>query len=169
MLQGVVYQEEKDFHSDESGWLGYASGKLYYFPLGRGDDTISVVNTDTLQVEGTLELEVDAVGPQTLFADGEGLGQIKAKKEGGFMLRKFTTLCSPLVCVEESALQLSQKCILCMGRAKYNSQGSLHTLYQSNSEQVVRIIASRNFAAVQTASGKVSGRAVHCRAIVVVL
>ena len=25
MLQGLVYKEEKDFHTDEQGWLGYAS------------------------------------------------------------------------------------------------------------------------------------------------
>ena len=88
-----MYKEEKDFHTDEPGWLGYASvsriiegrelqcmcpsfsrvnlhaccpplpthahtqGKLYYFPLGKGEDTITVINPDTLQTEGTLELD----------------------------------------------------------------------------------------------------------------
>ena len=49
------------------------------------------------------------------------------------MVRKFTTLCSPMVCVEEKGLQLSQKSILCMGKAKYSSQKTLHTLCEDRS------------------------------------
>ena len=82
-------------------------GKLYYYPLGQGEDTISVLSPETLQVEGTLELDgrwgsgrgdisvsgyyfnapfwylaaADSLGPQCLFSDGASLGQIKAKKE----------------------------------------------------------------------------------------
>ena len=35
----------------------HTQGKLYYFPLGKGEDTITVINPDTLQTEGSLELE----------------------------------------------------------------------------------------------------------------
>jgi len=62
-----------------------------------------------------------------LFTDGEMLGQIRAKKDGGFVVRKFTTLCSPMPVVEESQLHLSQKSVLVMGKAKYDNQGELHT------------------------------------------
>lgn len=44
------------------------------------------------------------------------------------MLRKFTTLCSPLACVAEKQLQLSQKSLLGMGRTKHDSQDSQHTI-----------------------------------------
>lgn len=84
-----------------------------------------------------------------LFADQEGLGQILGKKEvsvcvclnttssavtsccllqGGFVLRKFTTLCSPLACVSEKQLHLSQRSLLGMGRAKYDPQDTQHTI-----------------------------------------
>ena len=43
-------------------------------------------------------------------------------------MRRFTTLCSPLPVVEEKALQLSQKTVLVMGKAKYDSQETIHTL-----------------------------------------
>ncbi len=43
------------------------------------------------------------------------------------MVRKFNTLCSPILTTEESPLQLSQKSVLVMGRAKYDAQGDLHT------------------------------------------
>ena len=97
------------------------------------------------------------------------------------MLRKFTTLCSPLPCVEEKALQLSQRSVMGVGRAKYITQDSLHsicelhhrekvhnfffttylcvvynTVDQENSEHAMCVIASKSFAAVQTESGKVS-------------
>lgn len=93
------------------------------------------------------------------------------------MLRKFTTLCSPLPCVEEKALQLSQRSVMGVGKAKYIAQDSLHsicefqkvvftiakfyalfdhnTVDQENSEHAVCVIASKSFAAVQTESGKV--------------
>lgn len=92
------------------------------------------------------------------------------------MLRKYTTLCTPLACVAEKQLQLSQRSLLGMGRTKYDTQDSQHTICkgaplaiyhhsssnpfpphidQDNSEQVVRVLASKSFAAVQTASGKV--------------
>jgi alpha-tubulin suppressor-like RCC1 family protein len=76
------------------------------------------------------------------------------KKEGGCVLRKFATLSSPMPVVEEKALQLSQKTVLVMGKAKYDSQESIHTLYQDTKDQVVRVLASRNSVAVQTTSGK---------------
>ena len=44
------------------------------------------------------------------------------------MLRKFTTLCSPLPCVEEKALQLSQRSVMGVGKAKYITQDSLHSI-----------------------------------------
>ena len=49
-------------------------------------------------------------------------------QQKGFVVRKFTTLCSPLPCVEEKPLQLSQKSVLCMGQAKYDSVEAIHTL-----------------------------------------
>ena len=44
------------------------------------------------------------------------------------MLRKFASICSPLAVVEEKVLQLSQKTVLVMGKAKYDSQETIHTL-----------------------------------------
>jgi len=44
------------------------------------------------------------------------------------MIREFTTLASPLICVEEKPLNLAQRNLLCMGKAKYDSQERLHTL-----------------------------------------
>ena len=49
------------------------------------------------------------------------------------MLRKFTSICSPLAVVEEKQLQLSQKMVLVMGKAKYDSQESVHTLCEAQS------------------------------------
>ncbi len=43
-------------------------------------------------------------------------------------MRKFTTLCSPMIATEEIPLELSQKSVLVMGRAKYDTQGGLHTM-----------------------------------------
>ena len=44
------------------------------------------------------------------------------------MLRKFTTLCSPLPCVEEKSVQLSQRSVLGVGKAKYVTQETLHSI-----------------------------------------
>lgn len=99
----------------------------------------------------------DSLGSQSLFITGEKLGQIRATKEvccvcvyvrmwcvyvhvwcvfkmlgvsmqGGFLIREFTTLASPLVAVEEKPLNLAQRNLLCMGKAKYDQQEHLHTL-----------------------------------------
>ena len=48
--------------------------------------------------------------------------------QGGFLIREFTTLASPLVSVEEKPLNLAQRNLLCMGKAKYDQQEHLHTL-----------------------------------------
>ena len=47
-------------------------------------------------------------------------------------MRKFATLSSPMPVVEEKALQLSQKTVLVMGKAKYDSQESIHTLCETH-------------------------------------
>ena len=94
--------------------------------------------------------------------------------QGGFALRRFTTLCSPLACVSEKSLQLSQKSLLGMGRTRYDPQESQHTICmyhntsyqigvvyhcccidQDSTEQIIRVLAAKNFSALQTASGKV--------------
>lgn len=41
--------------------LSDPQGKLFYYALGRGEDSVLVINTDTLEEEASLEL------------DGEGL------------------------------------------------------------------------------------------------
>ena len=78
-------------------------GKLFYYPLGQGEDSVLVINADTLQEETSLDLDgsdtvhsaasptnctyttvclsVDCLGSQCLFSDGECIGQIKVKKE----------------------------------------------------------------------------------------
>ena len=43
-------------------------------------------------------------------------------------MRKLTTICSPIPVVEEKPLQLSQKSVIVLGRAKYDNQSNLHTL-----------------------------------------
>lgn len=48
--------------------------------------------------------------------------------QGGFKIRRFTTICSPMPCVEEVELELSQKSVICSGRTKYNPQDSPYTL-----------------------------------------
>ncbi len=37
--------------------MGYCSEKLYFFSLGAGEETITVINTDTLTIEDQLLLE----------------------------------------------------------------------------------------------------------------
>lgn len=32
-------------------------GKLFYYPLGQGEDSVLVINTDTLKEEASLELD----------------------------------------------------------------------------------------------------------------
>lgn len=95
-----MYRSAPDFHTDVNSWIGCSSDKLYFFPLGKGEDSITVINPDTLEEEGKLELEgawslavgrlwfhlspslvADCLGPMCLYASGEGLGQILAKKE----------------------------------------------------------------------------------------
>ena len=51
------------------------------------------------------------------------------------MLRKLTTLCSPLACVSEKQLELSQRSVLGMGRTKYDSQGTQHTICEHNQKK----------------------------------
>ena len=102
IIQGFVYERAPDFFTNESGWLGYFEEKLFFFPVGKSEETITVLDPKTLKVETTFELEgkralckhiarssmlflssaaADCQGPQCLFCDSEGLGQIMAKKE----------------------------------------------------------------------------------------
>ena len=52
-----MYEKASDFFADERGWLGYSGGRLFFFPLGKGGDTITVLDPNTLAVETTFELE----------------------------------------------------------------------------------------------------------------
>ena len=57
IMQGFVYEKAPDFFANERGWLGYSGGKLFFFPQGKGGDTITVLDPNTLTVETTFELE----------------------------------------------------------------------------------------------------------------
>jgi hypothetical protein len=45
------------FRPGEKAWLGLAEGKLFYYPLGQGEDSVLIINTDTLQEETSLDLD----------------------------------------------------------------------------------------------------------------
>ncbi|KAL5460457.1 hypothetical protein EMCRGX_G033908 [Ephydatia muelleri] len=152
--KGHVYMLNDQFHPHQTGWLGFISGKLLYFPLGQGEDSITVVDVDTLQTKGSLELSADSLGRHCLFTNGTSLQQIRANKEGGFGLRTFDISSSGLSYVDQKELHLSQKSVLRLGSTKFDTDSSMHTVYQDSIEQVVRVLTSKHFTAVQTASGK---------------
>ena len=54
-----MYEMAPDFYAGEQGWLGFSKGKLllFFFPLGKSEDTITVINPETLKVETSFELE----------------------------------------------------------------------------------------------------------------
>ncbi len=52
-----MYCSNPEFWPDVTSWLGYCSGKLYFFPLGMVEETISVINTMTLTTDDVLSLE----------------------------------------------------------------------------------------------------------------
>ena len=57
IIQGFVYERVPDFFPSERGWLGYFEEKLFFFPVGKSEDTITVLDPKTLKVETTFELE----------------------------------------------------------------------------------------------------------------
>ena len=71
--------------------------------------------------------------------------------QGGCVLRKFASICSPLAVVEEKVLQLSQKTVLVMGKAKYDSQETIHTLCErtTNSMSVLYTYKLQNTQALR--------------------
>ena len=70
----------------------------------------------------------EAVGRQCLFSDGADLRQLMFKKEGKCVLRKLTLLCSPVIVTEEKSLQLSQRSVLSLKKAKGDEAESLSAL-----------------------------------------
>ena len=52
-----MYESAPEFFAGEKGWLGHSGGKLYFFPLSQGSDTITVLDPKTLGVETSYELE----------------------------------------------------------------------------------------------------------------
>ena len=57
ILQGFVYEAAPDFFTSERGWLGCFEEKLFFFPVGKSEDTITVLDPKTLKIETTFELE----------------------------------------------------------------------------------------------------------------
>ena len=57
IIQGYVYERAPDFFTGERGWLGYFEEKLFFFPIGKSGDTITVLDPKTLKIETTFELE----------------------------------------------------------------------------------------------------------------
>jgi hypothetical protein len=57
IFQGFMYERAPDFFPSERGWLGYFEEKLFFFPVGKSEDTITVLDPKTLKVETTFELE----------------------------------------------------------------------------------------------------------------
>ena len=64
-----MYQSAPDFYPQASGWLGYSSNQLYFFPLGQGEDAVTVLSPETLAVENKLEFEglSEIYSPNTLY------------------------------------------------------------------------------------------------------
>ena len=48
-----------------------------------------------------------------------------------FVLRQLTAMCNPMIAVDEREFLLSHKSVVSFGRAKYDSQSSLHYFCES--------------------------------------
>ncbi|KAG8222420.1 hypothetical protein J437_LFUL008417, partial [Ladona fulva] len=145
-VRGHTYLERPGPHPDVSAgaWLGFASGHLYFKPLGTvgkkgGNGEVLVLDRETLRVTGVAHIgdqivpangvvslpstsaapppPTHSVLPCVIFSDGENLGTVTAAKDDGFIVRILNPAISPMSVVSELPLRLARKCLEVVGTA----------------------------------------------------
>ncbi|XP_055618511.1 E3 ubiquitin-protein ligase highwire isoform X2 [Toxorhynchites rutilus septentrionalis] len=77
-VPGFIYGIAKDFGKDRNEWIGYCNNKLFYKKLSkRNMDTLLVVDTETLQITGSIQTQTTVSMKDgnncLLFTDGESI------------------------------------------------------------------------------------------------
>ncbi|XP_055524898.1 E3 ubiquitin-protein ligase highwire isoform X3 [Wyeomyia smithii] len=80
-VPGFIYGIAKDFGKDRNEWIGYCNNKLFYKKLSkRNMDNLLVVDTETLQITGSIQTQANISMKDgnncLLFTDGEAISCI---------------------------------------------------------------------------------------------
>lgn len=80
-VPGFIYGIAKDFGKERNEWIGYCNNKLFYKKLSkRTMDSLLVVDTETLQITGSMQTQASVSMKDgnncLLFSDGESICSI---------------------------------------------------------------------------------------------
>ncbi|XP_065845558.1 E3 ubiquitin-protein ligase MYCBP2-like isoform X3 [Oscarella lobularis] len=153
-VRGQVYAANEDFHTGSKGWLGFVRGKLYYCRMGIGEREFLIVNTETLQPEGTTPISDLSGDFAVCFSTGHSLGLVQVSDEGDFTLKHYDPSVSPMKCTLSKPLVLARRALYLTGKAEFEDDSHLHLFYGDQVENVDTVTSAREFAIVKTTSGK---------------
>ncbi|CAE1311211.1 MYCBP2 [Acanthosepion pharaonis] len=153
-IKGHVYTCKDNFDSGK-GWLAYAGEYLFFHPCNENKGTLYIVNQDSLEIEGTTQLQDISPGSSVLFSDGQNIGQIASTKDDSFVVRTYDPYHSPMTLVSEVPLKLARKCMDVFGLSGFDPDIHRHSINTGFDEDAVTISAGREFALIRTISGKV--------------
>ncbi|XP_034942184.1 E3 ubiquitin-protein ligase MYCBP2-like [Chelonus insularis] len=153
-IGGQLYGHKPDFFPTEVGWLGYASGSLYFKCAPKKHCELLELDAETLTVRGIAVLEGRDWPSSVMFSDGINLGMITAGKDDGFVVRTINTLSSPVSVTSELPLKLARKCVDTFGWALFDEEQGAHTLSPGSDDEILTVTAGKEFCVLKTSSGK---------------
>lgn len=75
--------------------------------------------------------------------------------QDGFVVRTLNPCIKPATVTSELSLKLARKCIDVIGSSSFDEEGSSKTLNIGSDDEIVSVVAGKEFGLVRTLSGKV--------------
>ena len=96
-MKGHVYRHKPDFFIDEPGWLGVASGTLYFKPGDASSFELIVLDSETLESQRSVSFSERFPAPHLLLTDEDHVGLVSAGKDDTFTIKFLSPNSSPMV------------------------------------------------------------------------
>ena len=157
-MRGHVYRHHPTFYTDQPGWLGLASGTLYYKSSDLGRFELVVLDTETLEPIKTVTSSERFPGPHLMLSDGHQVGLVTAGKDDTFTIKFLSPSTSPMVVTGDLPIKLARKCVELLGSSVIDEGGGVsgeryHVEFGVDDE-VSCVANGKEFALMLTNNGK---------------
>ena len=156
-MKGQVYRHKPDFYPSRPGWLGVASGSLYYCPPGQADRLELVVVDRTTLEQVALVSSLDRFpAPHLLLSDGEQVGLVVAGQDDTFTLKFLSPTSSPMKVTGELPIKLARKCVELVGASVIEeaTAGERFHVEFGVEDDVACVGSGKEFGLMLTSAGK---------------
>ena len=154
-IKGHVYCYNRDFYS-KPGWLGHASGCIYFKPSTASSLDFNLIKSDDLSVAKVLSSANESTfsKPCAMFSDGVHIGVIVVDVNDRFTV-KFLNACNCSSVESELPLKLARKSIDVFGSSIIEEGKTKHQVDFASDDDVLSLQSGKEFALMLTSHGRI--------------